>query len=330
MDNDKTFISKPRRKVLFSNDFREVLITQDTSIIEQRIITVILTSIKDAQSLLIPIKVPFDNPDIKQLSFDDCYDGWANQGVGEFLISLNQLNPERKMRNSAIQTALVNMSNINWFRLRDDTINGYKAVPFIIEPRWNTQNIYFKMDKAVMKHLLNMSQYFPLRNDLPFKASTPNTLKFLLWLLKFKQHGGVEKSYNQLLKELAISTNKYDSKYRFERDFLKSVKADLDSDNDISFNYSFSNNKYRFVIYNTKISVGKSEVFISINDLQVCRSLKYLKKRRLLNESNLRVLKQLYDVHGYSALADQIKRKIDPDKLGNDFIKAIFKHLQKG
>lgn len=62
MLNDKAFVSKPRKKVLFSNDFREVLITQDTSIIEQRIITVILTSIKDAQGLLIPIKVPFDNP----------------------------------------------------------------------------------------------------------------------------------------------------------------------------------------------------------------------------------------------------------------------------
>ncbi|MFC6267479.1 hypothetical protein [Frigoriflavimonas asaccharolytica] len=328
MLNDKTFISKPRKKVLFSNDFREVLITQDTSIIEQRIITIILTSIKDAQSLLIPIKVQFDNSTIKQLSFDDCYDGWANQGVCEFLISLNQLNPERKMRNSAIQTALVNMSNINWFRLRDETINGYKAVPFIIEPRWNTQNIYFKMDKAVMKHLLNMSQFFPLRNDLTFKASTPNTLKFLLWLLKYQKFGGVEKEYFQLLKELAIHINKYDSKYRFERDFLKSVKADLDSDNDISFNYSFSNNKYRFVIYNTKISVGKSEVFVSINDLQISRSLKYLKKRRLLKEKDLRVLKQLYDVHGYSALATQIKRKIKPDIFGDEFIKAIFKHLE--
>ena len=39
--------SKPRKKVLISNDFREILISQETSIIEQRIITMILSAIKD-------------------------------------------------------------------------------------------------------------------------------------------------------------------------------------------------------------------------------------------------------------------------------------------
>ncbi|REC56218.1 hypothetical protein DRF62_03895, partial [Chryseobacterium piscium] len=148
--------SKPRKKVLISNDFREILISQETSIIEQRIITMILSAIKDEQSMFISVKPPIADSTNKQLSFDDYFEGWAHQGVIDFSVSINDLNPGRKMKNSVIQEALVNMTNINWLRLKDDTINGYKAVPFILEPSWNKKNIFFKMDKAVMQHLLNM------------------------------------------------------------------------------------------------------------------------------------------------------------------------------
>ena len=157
--------SKPRKKVLISNDFREILISQETSIIEQRIITMILSAIKDEQSMFITVKSPIADPNNKQLSFDDYFEGWAHQGVTDFSVSINDLNPGRKMKNSVIQKALVNMTNINWLRLKDDTINGYKAVPFILEPSWNKKNIYFKMDKAVMQHLLNMSQYYSIKKD---------------------------------------------------------------------------------------------------------------------------------------------------------------------
>lgn len=155
------FSPKPRKKVLVSKDFREVLISQETSIVEQRIITTILSAIKDQQSLFINVKSSIDNQ--SQLSFDDCYDGWANQGYVEFLITFQELKQEKKMKNSSIKQALVNMTNINWLTLRDESINGYSAVPFILSPKWNSKNIYFKMDKAVMKHLLNMSSYFPLK-----------------------------------------------------------------------------------------------------------------------------------------------------------------------
>lgn len=327
MEKNRSFVTKPRKKVLFSNDFREVLITQNTTIIEQRIIMMILASIKEEQSAFIELKLPFNNPKEKQLSFDDCFDGWANQGVMEFVIPTDQLNPGRKMKNTVIQSALINMSNINWFRLRDVTINGFKAVPFISEPRWNSKNIFFNMDRAVIKNLLNMSQYFSLKRELPYHASTSNTLKFLLWIIKFKKIGKIVKSYSQVLGELAISNDKYDSRYRFERDFLRTVKADLDSLNDISFNYSFSNGQYHFVIYYTEHSVGKNQTFSSLNDLQISRSLKYLKKTRSLEEGHLRVLKQLYDLRGYIVLSSYLKRKIQLDLKGGEYVKAVLEML---
>ena len=147
MNSIKSFIPKHRKKVLISKDFREILITQNTSIIEQRIIVMILSAIKDQQSELLSIKQSLKNRET-QLSFDDYYEGWANQGLVEFIIPLAQLNPQHFMKNSAIQEALVNMTNINWMRLKDEKINGYKAVPFILEPSWNHKYIYFKMDKA--------------------------------------------------------------------------------------------------------------------------------------------------------------------------------------
>lgn len=320
--------AKKRKKVLVSNDFREILISQDTSIIEQRIITMILSAIKEEQSLFINVKSPFNEPTATQLSFDDYFEGWANQGVVEFSVSTNELNPDRKMKNSAIQEALINMTNINWLRLKDETIDGFRAVPFILEPSWNKKNIYFKMDKAVMSHLLNMSQYYSLKKDLSFNASTNNTLKFLMWLVKYKRNGGVVKEYHQLLKELFIPQNKYEGYYRFERDFLKRVKADLDSFNDISFNYSYKDGAFHFVIYNTQISIGYDEKFPTLDQLQIDRALKYLKKQRELTDKHLNIMRKLYEVQGYKKLSAHLKRKINLSLKGEDYIKAVFNLLE--
>lgn len=325
----ETLTSKPRKKVLISNDFREILISQETSIIEQRIITMILSAIKDEQSLFINMKSPFtEEEESKQLSFDDYFQGWAHQGVIDFSVSINDLNPGRKMKNSTIQEALVNMTNINWLRLKDETINGYKAVPFILEPSWNKKNIYFKMDKAVMQHLLNMAQYYSIKKDLSFNTSTNNTLRFLMWLVKFKKLGGITKEYTQLLKELSIPVNKYEGHYRFERDFLIRVKADLDQFNDISFNYSYKEGHYNFVIYNTQNAVGYDDKFPSLDELQIARALKYLKKQRSLDDKQLRIMKKLYEVKGYKELSSHLKRKIELSLKGEQYINAVFSLLE--
>lgn len=321
--------SKPRKKVLISNDFREILISQETSIIEQRIITMILSAIKDEQSLFINVKPPIGDVSVKQLSFDDYFEGWAHQGVVDFTVSINDINPSRKMKNSVIQEALVNMTNINWLRLKDESINGFKAVPFILEPSWNKKNLFFKMDKAVLKHLLNMTQYYSIKKDLSFNTSTNNTLRFLMWIVKFKKLGGITKEYSQLLKELSIPVNKYEGYYRFERDFLIRVKADLDKFNDISFNYSYKEGHYHFVIYNTQNAVGYDDKFPNIDDLQVDRALKYLKKQRELDDSQLRIMKKLYQVKGYKELSKHLKRKVDLNYKGEEYIKAVFSLLEK-
>lgn len=119
------------------------------------------------------------------------------------------------------------------------TFNSISKAGGKLEPSWNKKSLFFKMDKAVLKHLLNMTQYYSIKKDLSFNTSTHNTLRFLMWIVKFKKLGGITKEYSQLLKELSIPVNKYEGYYRFERDFLIRVKADLDKFNDISFNYSY-------------------------------------------------------------------------------------------
>ena len=322
--------SKPRKKVLISNDFREILISQETSIIEQRIITMILSAIKDEQSLFISVKSSMqDESQQRQLSFDDYFEGWAHQGLVDFSVSIQDINPGRKMKNNTIQEALVNMTNINWLRLKDETINGYKAVPFILEPSWNKKNIYFKMDKADLKHLLNMTQYYSIKKDLSFNTSTNNTLRFLMWLVKFKKQGSISKEYVQLLKELSIPINKYEGYYRFERDFLTRVKADLDSYNDISFNYSYKEGIYNFVLYSTANAIGFDNNYPNLDALQIDRALKYLKKQRSLNEPQLRIMKKLYEVKGYKELSKHLKRRVDLELKGEAYIKAVFALLEK-
>lgn len=329
MNVRKSFSPRPRKKVLVSNDFREVLISQETSIVEQRIITIILSSIKEEQSLFISVKSPLNSVGQIQLTFDDYFEGWANQGTVDFEIPLKVLNPSRIMKNLTIKSALINMTNINWLQLKDTSINGYQAVPFILKPRWNKRNLYFKMDKAVLKHLLNMSHYFPLKKDLSYQVSSSNTLRFLMWILKFKKFGGLSMEYTQILKQFSISKDKYDGRSRFERDFLQSIKADLDSFNDLSFNYAYQEGKYTFSIYDTNKAIGANEKFISLNDLQVDRSIKYLKRKRTLSETNIRVLRKLFEVKGYKELSSRLKNRIHANLKGDDYIKAVFILLQK-
>ena len=327
MNSDKAFVSKIRKKVLISNDFREILITQNTSIIEQRIIMMVLSAIKEQQSLFINVKA-FNGKREIQLSFNDYYEGWANQGLVEFSIPLNQINPKQMMKNSAIQEALIQMTNLNWLRLKDETINGFKAVPFILEPSWNSKYIYFKLDKAIMKNLLNMNHYFSLLKDLPNKTSVSNTLRFLLWILKFKKIKQVTKEYGQILKELNIPSNKYEGSYRFDRDFLKRVKVDLDAYNDLSFNYSRKEDVFQFVLYYTKESIGNKE-FPTLESLQIDRALNYLKIKRKLNEKQIRIMKDLFEIRDYNTFSKILKRKIDNHLYGEDYIKAVFKLLEK-
>ena len=329
MQPKRVYTSNRRKKVLFSKDFREVIVCQDSTIIEQRILILILTAVKFEQNNFISKRKQIKTDEAKQLSFDDYYDGWANQGCTEFNISFSEIKDLKKIKNSTIQTALVNMSNINWFRLRDESINGYKAVPFIVDPRWNSRNIFFKIDVAVMKHILNVSQYFEIKKELPFVASTPNTLKFLLWILKFSKSQIIKKSFKEVLDEMCIPQERYSYRSWFERDFLDPVKADLNSKNDISFNYSYSNGEYTIVLYRKKNGVRQEEKSISLNDLQIDRALKYQKRRRALNDYNVRILRKLYESNGYDKLTLKIKRKIDPTLMGDEYIKSLFKFLDK-
>lgn len=329
MDNDKTFIPIRRSKVLFSNDFRMVLICQETTIVEQRILVSILECVKDKQDLFINKKSLLNDESERLLSFDDCYDGWANQGVVKFEIPIKDLNRGKKMKNSVIQTSLVNMTNINWLRLKDDRRNGFKAVPFILEPGWNRSHIYFNMDKAVLRNLLNMSKFYQIKTNLPFEASTPNTLKFLMWLIIYKKVGIRIIEFQKLLIELFLPKNKYEGRLRFERDYLINVKADLDSFNDFSFKYTYKEGKYTFIIYHTQKIVSHQEKFKTLNDLKISRTLKYLEKKRNLNEGDLRVLKMFYDIRGHTELSSKLNSRIEPSIKGTDYIKAVVKVLDE-
>ena len=56
-----TFIAQNRKKVLFSSDFKDFFLLQQTSLIEQRIVINILSAIKDEQSLFISAKSQVPN-----------------------------------------------------------------------------------------------------------------------------------------------------------------------------------------------------------------------------------------------------------------------------
>ena len=327
MENELFYRS--RKKILVSNDFREMLIRQDTTLIEQRLISCILSSLKDIQSEFIKVKMPSNDLLQNRTANIEYLKKILDQGTVNFHFPLREINPGRKMKNQTIKHALVNMSNINWLQVRDDRIKGFKAVPFILEPRWNCNNIYFKMDKGVLKHLVNMSQYYSLLRELPYEVSSSNTIKFLLWMLKFQKRGSVIRDYKQLLMELYIPTNKYVARSHFERDFLINVKADLESFNDYCFDFIYNEGKYTFFIKSNSNFKIEKENLTMLDDIRIKRSIKYLTKTRDLSPTNIRSLLTLYKIKGYEILANHLKCKIEPKYKSDEYIKQVFLLLAK-
>ncbi len=329
MNYSKEFMPQPRTKILVSRDFAEILIAKESSIIEQRIIAVILSALKSDQKLFLNRRQTDITSKSQQLSFDDYFEGWANQGHVSFALPFKDTNPGKKMKNSAIQTALINMSNLKWVRLKDEKISGFRAVPFIINPSWNRHSILFQMDRAIFQLLMNVSHYYQMKKNLAFATSSANTIKFLLYIMRFKQRMFGKVLYKNLLQDLSLPQGKYEGLYRFKRDFLDPVKADLDEYNDLSFNYVIKRDLLSFVLYHTKQAVGPNQSYKTEEDLKISRAVRYLKKvRKLTDEQGFRI-QQTYESEGYKPVALMTKRKIDLQLKGEDYIRAFYQQLAK-
>ncbi len=319
MNYFKTFSPLKAKVVLVSKIFSDFLISNHLSLLEQRMVIVILSSLHDDQQLFINKKKSLSKP----LSFESYIAGWTNQNHVTFKIPFKDFKIENKIKNSVIQDSLNKLTDKNWLKLQDESCHYSISCPLIYELEWDKKNITFKMDKIILKHLFNMSPFYQIKKNLPFNSSCFHTIRFLLWLSKFKKMGFAKKNYSQLLAELSIRKDKYEGIYRFDRDFLIKVKADLDAYNDLSFTYIFEDEEINFTLIKTNPSA--EEKFELKNKIQIDRSLIYLKEKRKLNESNLNVLRQLYNVEGHKSVATITNRKIDALLQGDDYIKTIFR-----
>ncbi|MCD9854529.1 replication initiation protein [Epilithonimonas sp. JDS] len=326
MNTDNIFTPKHHKMVLVSKDFRSFLATRETTLIEQRIIFVILSALKGDQSLFIAPKgdASFTKSPI---TFEEYLEAWPNQEAVDFTATFKHFKSDIMLKNISIKNAINKMADSEWLRLEDDLTSTFKSFPYIIEPRYNLKNISFKIHKTVLKYLMNMSPYISVKQELPFKASSKNTLKFLLWLSPFKKRGFAIREYSQLLRELNISKSKYEGRSRFERDFIKSVQNDLDSYSDISFNYSCNNDIFKFTIQKNKFLVGETEKHKIAEDIRRERSMKYLKTARDLSQDEFSAINSLYIVRGYEEMAEIIKRKIDINLKGSSFLKEVYARL---
>lgn len=334
-ENDimEKIVFKPQKrikKVLFSKNLRELIIARKTTIIEQRLLVFILSSLREEQAKLIEVKNSFQEKIRMDDKLDEYFQAWNNLGVADFVISFAELNFSTSMRNDVIQQSLINMANVNWFRLRDQEIKGYEAVPFILRPRWNGKHIFFQMDKAVIRILLHMHNYTDICRNLPFNVKSVNSLRFALWFdNKTFKKDKIEIEYHDLLNELYIPFDKYESRYKFERDYLIRVKAELDSFNDTSFEYEYLNRLYYLKLIKMTKPKLNNQITRNLNLIKTERTLKYLKDCRKIDNLNFSKLKSLFNSRGYEELAPLINRKIDMNLMNEDYVKAVFELASK-
>ncbi len=329
MKDKLVFTSSSNDKVLLSSQLRDALSTHDTNIVQQRIFISILNAIKEKQSLFINTKQNYSQEveNNTKYTVDQYFEYMAQDGLVHFQLDIKSVNQGRLMRNEIIHTVLEDLSTIKSFQLKDNSINGYKVVFFILDPKWNKEFIFFSMNCEVIKFLFRLSPYYSLRANLPYVSSSPNTLRFLLWIMPYKKMKLVEKSFTDLLKALRIPKDRYRYPSIFERDFLIPVKADLDNHNDLSIDYILENKNFKFTLMNPQNMVkliGFNNKNKTLEEIKIDRALKYLEKRRSLNSDQLIRMRRLYLSKGYDSLTVMIRRKIDVKLSGKDYVDAVF------
>ena len=59
------------------------------------------------------------------------------------------------------------------------------------------------------------------------------------------------------------------------------------------------------------------------------KSVNYLKVKRKLNDNQVKIMKNLYQIRDYESLSRILKRKIKNGLDGENYIKAVFKLLEE-
>lgn len=192
---------------------------------------------------------------------------------------------------------------------------------FIETPVFNKGQNYirFYISKATSRMLMNnIDGYLKVYRNLLFSNSSERPLNVYLYIKKkFGKMNGGNIKIEKFVSELNLAEH-YLKKSKLSV-FLDSIQKNLNEVNNISFGFKILDDNINFQLYETNNTIG---VEYSTNEnYQAENALKYIKKKRSLNDKQMVYIKGKFTEHGYTKMNIITKKRLDKNILGNDYLK---------
>lgn len=313
------------RTTLYTERLYKFMISQELSLLPTKIINVILSAVKQEQQNFITPKETVVSH--KQLSFDDLFENWNENTRAEFTISFKSIKLNKDIKNRDLFNAFIVLSNMHWEIFDDEKTGVCELIPFIEGVKWTSskeqrdRHIKFRMHRKTMESLLDMSLFLKLEADFVMNLKSPKTLSFIFWVSKFIPRGGTTIGISKFCEEMNIKFT-YVSKVD---EYLKRIKAEINSTPSYVYgmNYSFKEHLLKIQIFEKKEAIGKVIDIDSLEDLQIKRAIYHIVKKRALNADQKKEVEKIYKYTGYIKISKLIKRKIENDLKGEDYVQRL-------
>lgn len=214
---------------------------------------------------------------------------------------------------------------------KGEAVTSYGGL--IISSSVSSGKISFLMSNYWLEKLLCMPKYNSATTNLPWKISKIRQLLFYLWLLELDARG----TQIDYLKWMKTYDYDYKNKSALIDGFFRPMKALLDKQADLSFNFSSKGQLISIVPYIT----GKTDIPISASaskKYDIRQKIHYWKRRHKLETQHAATLRTMLNLHdasfsimiqSYEAfIADCRKSKVGPTSLtGSAFMLRFQKQI---
>ncbi|WP_336691080.1 MULTISPECIES: hypothetical protein [unclassified Chryseobacterium] len=257
-----------------------------------------------------------------------------NFNMFQMIIPTKALNDNGNIKvkdNSVFNEQLQIMKTLGTHKVKSQSGNEVLTANFIELPIYNKGDNYvrFYISKPTAQMLLNnIDGYSKVYRSILF--STPSTMPLNVYLYIKKKLGkmnGGNIGIKKFVSELGLAEHYYKKSKLIV--FLTGIKNKLNEIGNISFGFTIQDENIVFSLYETKNTVLVE--YSSNDEYKASNALKYIKKKRKLDEKQILIVKKKFNEHGYEKMSAITASRLNAEITGIEYLKwFINKCLEMG
>lgn len=247
-----------------------------------------------------------------------------NFNMFQMIIPTKALNDNGNIKvkdNSVFDEQLQVLKTLGTHKVKSQSGNEVLTANFVELPIYNKGDNYirFYISKPTAQMLLNnIDGYSKVYRSILF--STPSTMPLNVYLYikkKFGKMNGGNIGIKKFVNELGLAEH-YNKKSKLTV-FLTGIKNKLNEIGNISFGFTIQEENIIFSLYETKNTVLVE--YSSNDEYKASNAIKYIKKRRKLEENHLTYIKKKFSEHGYEKMSVITGSRLDAKITGTEYLK---------